>query len=123
MSYEKTIWKNGDTITAEKLNKLENKTSVWLIPTTVEGNKITLTKTWQEIYDEWDNYDIVVITYEIQSSSVPIQNIKAKAFIESVSHIDATQIEGPENWMVQSANSNMTFSASGPNDYPSILGR
>ena len=24
MSYEKTLWKNGDIITAEKMNKLEN---------------------------------------------------------------------------------------------------
>ncbi len=119
MAYEKHTWETGETITAEKLNNLENKTSVWLIPATVEGNKITLTKTWQEIYDGWDNYDIAVITYEIQSSSAPIQNIKKKIYIESVNHVDATQIEGPENWAVLS-NNNMTFSASGPNDYPSI---
>ena len=119
MAYEKHTWETGETITAEKLNNLENKTSVWLIPTTVEGNKMTLTKTWQEIYDGWNDYDVVVITYEIQSSSAPIQNIKGKMPITSISHVDATQIEGPENWVVQLIN-NTIFYASGPNDYPSM---
>ena len=119
MAYEKHTWETGETITAEKLNNLENKTSVWLIPTTVEGNKMTLTKTWQEIYDGWNDYDVVVITYEIQSSSAPIQNIKGKMPITSISHVDATQIEGPENWAVQLIH-NTIFYASGPNDYPSM---
>ena len=48
MSYTKTTWQNGDVITAEKLNKLENGVAV-MIAETVDGNTHTLNKTWAEI--------------------------------------------------------------------------
>lgn len=51
MSYTPTNWATGDTITAEKLNKLEQGVasagSVLILTDTNE----TLDKTWQEIYD------------------------------------------------------------------------
>ena len=56
MSYTPTEWKNGDTITAEKLNKIEEGIAdggVLIVTKTddVEHTQITLSKTWQEIYD------------------------------------------------------------------------
>ncbi len=57
MAYEKTVWGTGDTITAEKLNHIEDGiegTSGVLIVTKtddVELMQTVLNKTWQEIYD------------------------------------------------------------------------
>lgn len=50
MAYEKQTWNNGDVISADKLNHIEdgienNRTM------TVNDNNRTLDKTWQEIYD------------------------------------------------------------------------
>lgn len=51
MAYNPTNWKNGDIVTADKLNKLEqgvaNAGGV-LIVTNTNG---TLNKTWKEIHD------------------------------------------------------------------------
>lgn len=52
MSYTPTNWQNGDTITADKLNKLEQGVASAgggaLIVTAANG---TLNKTWKEIHD------------------------------------------------------------------------
>lgn len=55
MSYTPTVWANGDTITATKLNKIENGIADAggggggvLVVTDTEG---TLDTTWQEIHD------------------------------------------------------------------------
>lgn len=50
MSYEKTNWQVGDTITAEKLNKIENKLealddSVFIVNIDAEDNSGTITAT------------------------------------------------------------------------------
>ena len=50
MSYEKTNWQVGDTITAEKLNKIENKLealddSVFIVNIDAEGSGGTITAT------------------------------------------------------------------------------
>ena len=56
MAYEKTTWQTGDTITAEKLNNIEqgisdNETAIVqpLVVTATEPDYIG-DKTWQEIY-------------------------------------------------------------------------
>lgn len=54
MSYEKQNWKNGDVITATKLNHMEDGIAgggVLVVNGTIDGNTMTLDKTWQEIYD------------------------------------------------------------------------
>lgn len=56
MSYEKQNWKNGDVITETKLNHMEDgiATGGVLVVNGVydeQAGKVTLDKTWQEIYD------------------------------------------------------------------------
>ena len=57
MSYTKTTWSDGDVITAEKLNKLENGVanagSVLIVH--FDDNTLSLDKTWQEICDSFIN--------------------------------------------------------------------
>ena len=55
MSYEKTTWSSGDTITAEKLNNIEDgiagadNRGVFAVGFQEDGG--TLDKTWKEIHD------------------------------------------------------------------------
>ena len=53
MAYSPTTWQTGDTVTAEKLNNIEqgiaNAGGAFLVPS--EDNAYTLGKTWKEIYD------------------------------------------------------------------------
>lgn len=54
MSYTKTTWANGDVITAEKLNNLENGVVgafPLVVEVTINGYTATLGNTWQEIHD------------------------------------------------------------------------
>ena len=54
MAYEKQTWANGDIITAEKLNHMEDgiyANGVLVVGTTVSGNTITLDKTWLDIHE------------------------------------------------------------------------
>ena len=64
MSYEKTTWQNGDTITAEKLNNIENGIagSIMNVGLVMEaGSAPTLNKTWKEICDHIALGGIVII--------------------------------------------------------------
>lgn len=55
MSYEKNEWQTGDTITAEKLNNMEDGIAdggvALVVGVTADGSTGTLTNTWQEIHD------------------------------------------------------------------------
>jgi len=56
MSYTPTEWNNGDVITAEKLNKLENGVAAGgsgggVLVVNMNSATGTLDKTWQEIFD------------------------------------------------------------------------
>ena len=50
MAYEPTVWKNGDTVTSAKLNKMERgiANAGGLV---VRFSNNALDKTWQEIHD------------------------------------------------------------------------
>ena len=70
MSYEKTTWQNGDTITAEKLNKIESGISDFIM--SVEfvmeaGSAPRLNKTWKEIYDHMALGGIVIIITPVET--------------------------------------------------------
>lgn len=54
MSYIKQTWTRGDTITADKLNHMEDGIAsggVFIVEQTQSGNTYTLNKTWNEIYN------------------------------------------------------------------------
>lgn len=53
MSYEKETWATGDTITAAKLNNMEDgiaNVDPFIITMTEEGVVVSSDKTWREIY-------------------------------------------------------------------------
>lgn len=63
MSYEKNEWQTGDTITAEKLNNIEDGITSGgvLIVTGEESDEtMTLSKTWNEINEA--SFPIIVIS-------------------------------------------------------------
>ena len=69
MAYNPTTWECGDTITAEKLNNIEDgiqealeccgggggSASSLEVGMTIDGEDAILNKTWQEIYDAFPN--------------------------------------------------------------------
>lgn len=74
MSYEKQNWESGQTITAEKLNHIENGIAstggVLIVHEIEENNRFRLDKTWQQIADaefavlnrEEDGNNILILT-------------------------------------------------------------
>lgn len=81
MSYTPTVWANGDTITAQKLNKMENGIAEGgggggaFMVYDVEG---ILDKTWQEI---WDAAEVGPVTVVTVSTSTEITHARAEAVI------------------------------------------
>lgn len=80
MSYDKTVWNDGDVITAEKLNNIENG-----VEGANDGSSILqigiensyLNKTWNEIKTAFENGVIPVVFYvnsETSSSTLNIIN-------------------------------------------------
>lgn len=69
MSYEKQNWKNGDVITETKLNHMEDGIAtgggVLVVNGTIDGNTMTLDKTWQEIHDA----GTVVLIFEFDADT------------------------------------------------------
>ena len=65
MSYTPNTWATGDTITAEKLNNMEQGIAgaggVFLV--NMDMDTTTLDKTWQEIYDAAAAGQEVIATY------------------------------------------------------------
>lgn len=64
MSYTPTVWKTGDIVTSEKLNKLENaipQGGVMMIGTEEIDDTTYLTATWQEINDAMRNGNVVFV--------------------------------------------------------------
>lgn len=66
MSYTKTTWQTGDTITAEKLNHIEDgiadSGSVFNINVTEEGTAWTMNKTWNEIKNAFLSGKMLVVS-------------------------------------------------------------
>jgi len=87
MAYTKQTWQNGDVITAEKLNHMEDGIAsggTLVIGCTNNDGNIVLDKTWQEInnfylnggsaviifpYDETDTYIMSVIRVYIDNNN------------------------------------------------------
>ena len=114
MSYEKQTWTTGDTITAEKLNHMEDgiENNGTLVVNAVEsGDIITLDKTWQEIYDAFPNVCILETIVEDNMNVTAKENIEAVRFGEE---------QGETFYMVASSHQYVTNS---PNNYPSYGGK
>lgn len=109
MSYSPTTWANGDTITAEKLNKMEQGIAgggvFW-----VADNEAILNKTWQEVANAYDAGSLIV--YKTGDSSDGM-----------VFFISAIWGDGEEYGVVFNDTSDGTirfrmFIAASQNDYP-----
>lgn len=103
MSYTPTNWQSGDIVTSEKLNKLENGVAgaggvVLVVNTTTDDDKITLNKTWKQIYDA----DFAVIISEDDGK-----------YYTEISGI----YEDGGNYIV-TTRTNMIFTANSENGYP-----
>lgn len=74
MSYDKNTWETGDTITAQKLNHMEDGIAggggVLIANKSIEDTTITLDKTWQQIYDS--TYTITLLSDEGEKDFYPI---------------------------------------------------
>ena len=72
MSYTKTTWQDGDVITADRLNNMENGIAnaapMVIVNGTYNNGEIILDKTWQEIYDAINNKIPVYICYNYNNS-------------------------------------------------------
>lgn len=68
MAYNKTNWQTGDTITAEKLNNIENGIAGMVLVVNYSEdqntpNKFVFDHTWQEIYDVFSAGGLVTVGY------------------------------------------------------------
>jgi len=62
MAYEKQNWNNGEVITANKLNHMEDGIATGVLVVGLQEDGSTLDKTWQEIYDAMLTNGAVIIT-------------------------------------------------------------
>ena len=116
MAYTPTNWSCGDTITADKMNKLEQglaeccsgggilavRVVEELCPDGV-NTRSRLTSTWQEMKDAWDN-GIVPVLFDISKFGYVCDPIMLQ---ESLTEYDANTLFF-----------NSTFSTENPNNYP-----
>lgn len=108
MSYTPTVWANGDTITATKLNKIENGIADAggggggvLVVTDTDG---TLDATWQEIHDagfsvvNYDN-DTFGILHKVGNDGAGTYFVSYIAFMSS----ESTSFDDPLVYNTNSA--------------------
>lgn len=105
MGYEPTTWHGGDVLSAEAMNKIENGianagTGALEVRVIIDGDTLTLNKTWQEIYDAFPN----IYGY------VEIENLKVLILSVGVQN---------NNYFVEGwFNGSMFFNTDSPNGYP-----
>lgn len=106
MSYTKTNWATGDTITAEKLNNIENGVAntggVLVVHTTFNGNSMVLDKTWQEIHDA----DVAVLSYQTGTTA------KHNAYLSTIDY------DGDYTCTFINDDMHLEFMCTGPDSYP-----
>lgn len=118
MAYIKQNWQNGDVITAEKLNHIEDGImesggGSTLIINVIEGGAMwTLDKTWQEIYDAHSSGVVCIIKYTTEESGYNRQLSFNISLVESEVYTNHAAFNV--------VTYNHTFSATSPNGYPSV---
>lgn len=65
MSYTPINWQTGDTITAEKLNKMDNGWLVFVVNLITDESSTRFDKTWQEVYDAADAGALVLLRQKV----------------------------------------------------------
>ena len=123
MGYEKQTWAEGDVVTSEKLNHMEDgiASSIMVITATVtesEGEtKKTLDKTWQEIFDKFSTGSrcLIDMSYEGSTSFSPVMTMGSDSEYGYV--VDVFNVEGGTSKI-------LSFECNAPTGYPaSTIGR
>lgn len=115
MSYTPTQWETGDIVTAEKLNKLENGVAAagsggggaFIVNATMDGDTMTLDKTWKEIDDAILTSPVFVVV-DVSGSGV---SSKASIFVAQTSVLNGSYVVITYN--------EVQFTANSENGYPS----
>lgn len=114
MSYTPTQWSTGDTITAEKLNKLENgiaNSGGSLIVNITQDDGLVMDKTFGDIWDAFTGGSTIRFQYidgGVGYSLVYLSGIVSDSpdYIIRLYYIESTTAE------------TIVFAANTPNDYP-----
>lgn len=114
MSYEKTTWVTGDTITAEKLNKIESgieNNSIMIVRSILSTQNYSwvLDKTWQEMYDFTNNDGIIFIITEDQYDGIQIELVTT-----------ITSSQNTYYYIYGSLHFQNAYQTNSPNGYPSM---
>ena len=119
--YEKQNWKNGDVITEEKLNHMEEGIASSVL--VVNENDGTLDKTWQEILDAYQSGTVVLIKYSDSSdgnmvkTSTPVCGISfTSTSPKNQKYSVRTMIDDGVSAVIVTA-----YYCATSNDYPSII--
>lgn len=119
MAYTPTTWSSGDTITATKLNKIEQGiagvSGILVVTATIDSTTgfISLNKTWQEIHDALmagENVNIVV----------SIENTVTICFVDMVDVSNNIYSIHSFN-AINKAIENVNFSTDSASGYPSQI--
>ena len=121
MAYTPTEWSCGDTITADKLNKIENALannesgSLRIMDVTRAADPMTgrLNATWQEIHDAlYDGY--AVVCYFPSGPSVSGETVSnGITVVENGTYYDVYVIYG--------GNTYRHYRTTDPDDYPTLV--
>jgi len=118
MAYEKQTWTNGDVITADKLNHIEDgiiNGGVFTFTATQNDNGIILNKTWREIKNAIENGMICVFTYTDESVTDQSATIQLNSSLDMESSEYSVNVA-----MAVAGSAATTFSTDSENGYPSL---
>ncbi len=100
MAYDSTLWKSGDVITAEKLNKIESQVAplIGVLWRDIESNLMNLSLSYKDIrdavlsgrniviynieYEEQNNYEEIFPGYKIAMFSEENSNYYVQIYID-----------------------------------------
>lgn len=136
MAYTPTTWVTGDTVTATKLNKLEqgvaNAGSALICTYSNNGSGIVLDKTVQEIYDAFESripvyirfvYGTLPTDYVSHSYLAPIIKVYGYSYSDNIRIVatwtNETSVSSGTGGYLH-APCTVIFSASSLNEYPSF---
>ena len=124
MSYTPTDWKSGDTITSEKLNKMEQGIAdaggssgggAFVVGVTFTESTATLDKTWQEIYDAVSGGSIACLNYEVVEESGG-----SSLYTDLITKLAYDDSDPTDLYYSIFTVGGYSFDASGANEYPSM---
>lgn len=139
MAYTPTNWATGDTVTATKMNKLEqgvaNAGSALICTLNTSGSGYVLDKTVQEIYDALESgtpvyirylYGTLPTDYVSHSYLAPITKVYGYSYSDTIRIVatwtNETSVSSGTGGYLH-APCTIIFSASGLNEYPSFYRR